>query len=276
MKSSFELKIAGIVLIAATMIGCGRDETPVDLGTKFKESVSTGQVVAVCAALDDFMTFAPTNDLDRGFPNPSWTNRLADVKKYLHKINAGFEAVSCTRERVNLLCKYENRILNGVVARTKGFEEEHFYESSCAMLDLMSETLWKTTWDADRVLALWAHQRRVYTAADGRCREEQCAIKEEYRCLYPKHLTLLSRLSSVRLSELTEEELVFRDMWNQRVPYLSERNRALERLLKQYPNWDVGEHGRQLDGGRLYERFKSLTPEQLKEIEDRVRTRDKE
>ena len=277
MKSSFALKIAGYTLTAVSLIGCGREGASCDLGAKSKESGRTaGQITAVYAALDEFMASAPTNGLRHYFQDHRWTNHIVCVRRRLRKINADIDAVPSLQERIKVLGRYESRILGGIVVRPREFEEVDFYESSRTMLDLLSETLWKATRDDDRVLALWAHQRRVYKAAYERCREEQHASKEEYRRLYPKFLTLQVRLSKVSLSELTEEELAFRDMWDRRYPYLSDRNRVLERLLGFYPHWDVGEVGRRLDGGRLYARFKSLTPEQLKEIEDRVRDRDKE
>ena len=271
MKISFALKLAGSALLAVALIGCGRKEEAADLDTKPKESECSGQINAVYTALDEFMASAPTNGLRNWCCDPRWTNHIVCVQKWFRKINADIEAVPSLRERLKALGRYESRILGGVVARPREFEEVDFYVSSREMLDLLSKTLWEATRDDDRVLALWAHQRRVYTAAYERCREEQRAIKEEYRRLYPKFLTLQARLATVRISELTEEELAFSDMWQRRYPYFSERNRVLGWLLGFYPHWNVGELGCKLDGGRLYERFKSLTPEQLKVIEDKAR-----
>lgn len=73
-----------------------------------------------------------------------------------------------------------------------------------------------------------------------------------------------------QLPTLTKEDIADREAWKNRYPYLQKRSRILGDLLDCYSRWDVGERGRSLDGGRLYEKFKSLTPEELAEIETRA------
>ena len=257
MRISFALKLAGSVLLMVSLSACG--PMPLSLqATRARESLA------------ELLSWAPTNKLNHlSVTHPIATNRLERVRRKLFGLEDVLLSISNKVERIALLHYSANRILDGVVVRTREWEECDYYLSSRIMLDAIANAMWKTTGNGNEILSLWVRQRRVYTAAYERCREEQRSIKEEYRRLYPKHLKLLARVVSVRLSELTEEELAFRDMWRRWYPYISDRNRVLEWLLGYYPRWDVGGLGRKLDGGKLYERFKSLTPEQLKEIEDR-------
>ena len=162
-------------------------------------------------------------------------------------------------------------MLSGTVGK-----ELDFYRSSCLMLDALAVVGWATTHDRELVLAIWSSQQRRYREAYERCVGEERDIKSEYQHFYPKLCELNLRMAKVRRSELKSEEVAFGNWWNERNAFWQKRGLVLWHLIRMYPDWDVGEHGRKLDGGRLYERFKSLTPEQLKEIEDRVRARDKE
>lgn len=257
MKNSFALKLAEGTLLMVTLSACG-PMPPSLQATRARESLA------------ELLSWAPTNKLNHlSITHPIATNRLECVRRKLFGLEDVLLSIPNKAERITLLHDSANRILDGVIVRTSEWEECDYYLSSRVMLDAIANAMWKTTGNGDEILSLWAHQRRVYTAAYERCSEEQRAIKEEYRRLYPKLLTLELRLHKVRLSELTEEELALRDMWQRRYPYISDRNRVLEWLLDYYPRWDIGELGRKLDGGKLYERFKSLTAAQLKEIEDR-------
>ena len=259
-----------LILFAATLLSLAGYFTGGLQNDEGRTGKVSPQADKVRCALDNFLLSTPTSGVWETYV-PEWTNRFENVRRDIQGVQDALFAVPDGQARFSLLREAADRILDGVVARTNGWEELDYYRGTRLMLDTLAAVGWEMTRDGDFALALWSRQRRRYEEAHGRCVKEEQDIKSEYRRNRPKVRHLMMRMAMVRATELTKEEVAFREWWSERVAYWEKRGYVLERLLAGYSHWDVGEHGRKLDGGRLYERFKSLTPEQLREIENRVR-----
>lgn len=185
-------------------------------------------------------------------------------------------AVANRGERVELIRESRNRILDGIVARTNGWDECDYFRSSSIMLDIVADATWKTTGDGDAVVSIWARQRRRYMASGERCQAELVALKKEKEILTLEVYKQTKKSFTVRERDLTKEDIAIRKECKEKIPMVAERLLVLARLLGLYSNWDVGERGRKIEGGRLYERFKALSPEELKRFESDIGMEDKD
>ena len=269
----------GLCLLALAVLGagCGRGESSGKGGDgNGRPTTPSPQAARARAFLEELLSWAPTNGLNNLSANhPIETGRLERVRRRLFGLEDVMLSVPDKAERIVLLRDSANRILDGVIARTNEWEEFDYHLSSCIMLDASASAIWRTSGDGDLVLSLWAHQRRAYAEACERCQAECLALKKENQRLSLESYRQALKSATLRRSDLTEADLAIRKEC-ERLPYVHKRWNLADQLSGWYSHWDVGEPGRRLDGGRLYERFKSLTPEQLKEIEDRVRATDKE
>jgi len=249
-------KMVGLFLAAAALVGCDvRPSTGRDVPNQPLRTGCAAKGEPVRIRLDNLLEWSYTNGFSRC---PSDASRPDLIKGRLLEVEEVLSSVPDRTERIALMGEFSDRILDGIGVRTNGWEELDYYLSSCVLLDVLGEMMWKTTGDGEGVLALWTRQRNRYRGAADNCRKEACDIKGEISRLAREVDRQNLKLFTARTKALTPGDLAAQKECGEKLPSLRRRLEQVERLSDWYLGWDVGERGRGIGEGGLYRRFSGL------------------
>ena len=240
-------------LLAVLLLGgCGGDELS-------REAVSAMDV------FERLLQQAATTDTEYMF---AYEKRFTEVRHTYGRVYEVLMAIPGKRERMRVVTRMDERLQESIVARPSSFKELGFHIRSRIMFDAIIKATWDTTGDEHRIFALWERRRRKCNMAAERCVMEKEVLKKEYWRLWEISMTVAARLAKVKTQELTDEEMAMKKEFEEKEPKIMERLRGLDFLPSEYRTV-IGDDGKELAGGKLYERFQKLSARELEKLLER-------
>ncbi len=232
-------------------------------GAAYRRYRNGGQVLEEVRGIVDWMPFCGL--LDKACcPYNSYTNYCGEVSKRCQFTGLRVLAVPDEEARSKLCDAIEKIVFASMSVHRRGIEEKNYFAASCIMLDAFSRALWEATGDPKRVIGLWRRQHCKYSEIADLRREEISALRKESKQLLDEVQRQRSKenTSGVPFYKLPQSEKNKINEQSIRLRDISIRLYDLVEITRFYDSWSVGEQGRTLDGGKIYQMYLDEKPEQ--------------
>ena len=192
------------------------------------------------------------------YTDPKWRQ----LSHQCEKLDDQMLAITDVRERLRLAAWIERSVYKDMESQTNNAATLEFYYSALKTMDSLVNVLWKTTGDTNLVLGVWERFHRKGRAVASSCYEERKKLEPEYKRLKRNSRYIAHKMTQVKMSDLTSQELeMFKEEQEIRGP-IEERYRYLDDLVNGYRGQLVDYKGCRLANGDLYARFKKLSSEE--------------
>lgn len=252
-------RILPICAVAAMLCGCG------DSSGRGGCSRGDGSDVHVKAAEDCFnrlLESAVTNVVCYRLAEGS-SNRVDRIEADYDTLYDSVMKISDAAKRIRLMETVERELTSDSRTFANAVQELNHFNGVQKMADALVAAIWDTCRDEKRILEIWKRQDACFMHAAMRCEEEFSHVFEELKPLEIEYLRVQLEISRTKMSDLSEEDRKSLRECQERLPQLRDRAKSLIVLYEAYVQWDIGERGRALNGGRLYRVFREV---QKKEV----------
>ena len=232
-------------------------------GAAYRQYRNGGRVLEEVRGIVDWMPSCGLVD-KACCPYTTYTNYCEEVSKRCQFAGLRVLAVPDEEARLKLCDAIEKIVFASMSVHRRGIEEKNYFAASCIMLDAFSRALWEATGDPKRVIGLWRRQHCKYSEIADLRREEISALRKESKQLLDEVQRQRSKenTSGVPFSKLPQSEKNKFNEQSIRLRGISIRLYDLVEITRFYDSWSVGEQGRTLDGGKIYQMYLDEKPEQ--------------